>query len=52
MSWSRAVCEEKTQEEEMAILTMWIQHGYARWPKGLQVLKAFNQQLTPKDDKI
>ena len=48
MSWSRAVWQEKTQEEEMTIPTVWIQDGYVRWPEGLQVLKAFNQQLTPK----
>ena len=50
MSWSRAVWQEKTQEEEMTIPTVWIQDGYVRWPEGLQVLKPFNQQLTPKDD--
>ena len=50
MSWSRAVWQEKTQEEEMTIPTVLFQDGYVRWPEGLQVLKAFNQQLTPKHD--
>ena len=50
MSWSRAVWQEEIQEEEMTIPTVWIQEGYARWPEELQVLKAFNQQLTPKDN--
>ena len=39
MSWSRAVWQEKTQEEETAIPTVSIQDGYVRWPEGLQVLK-------------
>ena len=50
MSWSRAVSQQETQEEEMTIPTVWIQDGYVRWPEGLQVLKAFNQQLSPKDN--
>ena len=39
MSWSRAVWQEKTQEEEMTIPTVSIQDGYVRWPDGLQVPK-------------
>ena len=50
MSWSRAVWQEETQEEEMTIPTVRIQDCCVRWPEGLQVLKAFNQQLTPKDN--
>ena len=50
MSWSRAVWQEETQEEEITIPTVRIQDRSVRWPEGLQVLKAFNQQLTPKDN--
>ena len=50
MSWSRSVWQEETQEEEMTIQTVRIQDRYVRWPEWLQVLKAFNQQLTPKDN--
>ena len=50
MSWLRAVWQEETQEEEMTIPTVQIQDRCVRWPEGLQVLKAFNQQLTPKDN--
>ena len=39
MSWSRAVWQEKTQEEEMTIPTVSIQDGNVRWPAGLQVPK-------------
>ena len=34
----------------MIIPTVWIQDGYVRWPEGLQLLKAFTQQLTANDD--
>ena len=34
----------------MIIPTVWIQDGYMRWPEGLQLLKAFTQQLTANDD--
>ena len=50
MSWSRAVWKEEAQQKEMTIPMVWIQDGYVRCPEGLQVLKAFKQQLTLKDN--
>nr|XP_047133575.1 uncharacterized protein LOC105848050 isoform X2 [Hydra vulgaris] len=54
MSWCRAVWLEGSVEEELTIPSVWIEGAvdekrFVRWPIGMNVIKACNQQAIPQN---
>ena len=50
MSWARAVWIENDVEEEGVVPRVWIEDKTVRWPKGINVIRAFSEQRLPLDN--
>jgi hypothetical protein len=50
MTWIRAIWIENAIEEEGVVPKAWIQGKTVRWPIGMNVLRAFNEQKEPSED--
>ena len=50
MSWARAVWIENDVEEEGVVPRVWIEDKTVRWPKGINVIRAFSERRLPLDN--
>ena len=49
MSWARAVWIEDDVEEGV-VPRVWIENKIVRWPKGINITRAFSEQKSPLDN--